>query len=321
MVLRHKLARREAVEGYVWLQAWLIGFVVFTFGPMVASMLLGFTDWNGIDPPRWMGLRNYVGILTEDPLFWQSLKVTAVFGAMYLPLSLLIGFAMALLMNQPLRGITVYRTLYYLPSVLSGVAVAVLWGFVFHREYGVLNWVLGLVGLGPVPWLQSTTWALPALVIMELWRVGGSIIIYLAGLQGISTEYYDAAKVDGAGWWRRLWHVTIPMMSPTIFFNLVLGIIGTLQVFTQAYILTRGGPSYATYFYSLLIYDTAFQGLRLVTALGTVGDRHFHRLFRHHRLPCGFTVTTEYRHEKGACRAPAPIRPTFIRQRSVRSAG
>jgi multiple sugar transport system permease protein len=170
---------------------------------------------------------------------------------------------MALLMNQNIRGITVFRTLYYLPSVLSGVAVAVLWGFVFHREYGVLNWLLGLVGIGPIAWLQSETWVLPALVIMELWRVGGSIIIYLAGLQGIPTELYEAATVDGAGWWRRLWHVTIPMMTPTIFFNLILGLIGTLQVFTQAYILTRGGPNYASYFYSLNIYFRTFRDLRL----------------------------------------------------------
>ncbi len=258
-----RLARREAVEGYVWLLPWIVGFLAFTIGPLGASLYLGFTDWNGVESPQWIGLENYTSLFTSDPLFWQSLKVTFLFAAMYLPLSLLIGFTLALIMNQSIAGIRIFRTLYYLPSVVSGVAVAVLWWFVFNRDYGVLNWLLGLFGIPPVDWLQSEFWALPALVIMELWRVGGSIIIYLAGLQGIPTELYDSALVDGAGWWRRLWYITIPMMSPTIFFNLVMGIIGTLQIFTQAYIITQGGPNYATYFYALNIYNTAFSALRL----------------------------------------------------------
>jgi multiple sugar transport system permease protein len=258
-----KLARREALEGYIWLLPWLVGFLAFTLGPLVASLVLGFTNWDGVTPAQWIGLDNYVNLLTNDPLFWQSLKVTAIFAALYLPLSIVIGFFLAMIMNQRLPGIMLFRTIYYVPSVLSGVAVAVLWGFVFHREYGLLNWLLGLAGVPPVTWLESETWALPSLIIMELWRVGGSVIIYIAGLQGIPTELYDSARVDGAGWWRRLWSVTIPMMSPTIFFNLVLGAIGTLQVFTQAYIMTQGGPNYATFVYALNIYNTAFQSLQL----------------------------------------------------------
>lgn len=263
MATHSKLARREAIEGYIFLLPWLLGFLIFTLGPLIAALYLGFTNYTGTGAPRWIGFDNYVAIFTRDTLFWKSLQVTLVFALMYLPLSLVIGFTVAMIMNQNIPGITFFRTLYYLPSVLSGVAVAILWGFVFHREYGVLNYMLAQIGIDRVPWLQSSTWVLPALVIMELWRVGGTIIIYLAGLQGIPTEYYEAAKVDGAGFWRQLWNITLPMMTPTIFFNLVLGLIGTLQIFTQAYILTKGGPNYSSYFYSLNIYFRTFRDLRI----------------------------------------------------------
>jgi len=199
---RRSLARREAITGLIWVQAWFLGFLLFTAGPIVAAIYLSFTDWEGIGLPRWVGFDNYVELLTDDPLFWQSLKVTGLFALLYLPLSMLIGFGMALLMNQRLRGVSVFRTIYYLPSVLSGVAVAVLWGFVFHRDYGVLNWFLSLFGIDPVPWLQDPHWVIPAMVIMQLWGVGGSVIIYLGGLQGIPTELYEVARIDGASWWR-----------------------------------------------------------------------------------------------------------------------
>ena len=257
------LARREAITGLIWVQAWFIGFVLFTLGPIIAAIYLSFTDWEGIGLPKWIGPGNYVELLTDDPLFWQSMKVTAIFAVLYLPLSMLFGFGMALMMNQRLRGMTVFRTIYYLPSVLSGVAVAVLWGFVFHRDYGVLNYFLSLFGIPPVPWLQDPHWVIPALVIMQLWGVGGSVIIYLGGLQGIPTELYEVARIDGAGWWATLRTVTLPMMSPVIFFQLVLGVIATLQVFTQAYVLTGGGPDYASFFYSINIYQRAFVELRL----------------------------------------------------------
>lgn len=257
------MARREAITGLLWVQAWFIGFVLFTLGPIVAAAYLSFTEWNGVGSPKWVGLGNYSELFTDDPLFWQSLKVTGVFAVLYLPLSLLIGFGMALLMNQKLRGVTVFRTIYYLPSVLSGVAVAVLWGFVFHRDYGVLNYFLSWFGIDPVPWLQDPHWVIPALVIMQLWGIGGSVIIYLGGLQGIPTELYEVARIDGAGWWATLRTVTLPMMSPVIFFQLVLGVIATLQIFTQAYVLTGGGPDYASFFYAINIYQRAFVELRL----------------------------------------------------------
>jgi len=257
------MARREALTGLLWVQAWFIGFVVFTLGPIIAALYLGFTDWRGRGAPQWVGLRNFKEIFTDDPLFWQSLKVTLLFAVIYLPLSLIIGFAMAMVMNQRLVGVKVFRTLYFLPSVLSGTAVAILWQFVFNRDFGVLNWFLGLFGLEPVSWLVSPQWVIPALVIMQLWAVGSSIIIYLGGLQGIPTELYEVARIDGAGWWASLRHVTLPMMSPVIFFQLVLGLIATFQIFTQPYVMTQGGPDNASYFYALYIYNTAFVQLRL----------------------------------------------------------
>lgn len=260
---RNGLARREARTGLLWVQAWFIGFIVFTIGPIIAAIYLSFTEWKGVGAPRWIGFGNYVELITDDPLFWKSLEVTGVFAIIYLPLNLVIGLAMAMLMNQRLRGVAVFRTIYYLPSVLSGVAVAILWGFVFHRDYGVLNAFLGFFGIPPVPWLQDPHWVIPALVIMQLWGVGGSVIIYLGGLQGIPTELYEVAKIDGARWWPTLFRVTLPMMSPVIFFQLVLGVIATLQIFTQAYVLTNGGPDYASFFYALNIYQRAFVDLRL----------------------------------------------------------
>ncbi len=265
-------ARREALDGYIWVSPWLIGFVAFTLVPLVASLLLGFTDWTGSGAIHWVGFANYVQLFTGDPLFWQSLKVTFIFAALYLPLSFILGFMLALLMNQPLRGMRILRTIYFAPSVLSGVAVAVMWAFIFNQNYGLLDWILGIFHLPLVPWLTSEIWVIPAIVLMQLWGVGGSMLIYLAGIQNVPTDLYDASRADGAGWWRRLWHVTLPMTSPTILFNVLLGLVASFQIFTQAYIITQGGPNYASYFYALNLYDTAFGALRLgyASAMATV---------------------------------------------------
>lgn len=260
---RSGLARQEAIEGYLWISPWILGFVLFTMLPLLASILLGFTNWNGVGFPRFIGLANYVSLFTRDALFWKSLKITAIFAGLYLPLSLVLGFGLALLMNQRLPGMGLFRTLYYVPSVLSGVAVAVLWGFIFNKNYGVINFLLRYVGIAPIGWLESGFWVIPSFVMMQLWGIGGTMLIYLAGIQSIPTELYDASLVDGAGWWRRLFGVTLPMTSPTILFNLILGLIGTFQVFTQAYVMTNGGPNYDSYFYALNIYETAFGELRL----------------------------------------------------------
>ena len=269
-MFRSDLLRREAIQGYLFILPWFIGFLVFTAGPLIAALGFSFTDWNGFSAMEWIGFENYIQ-LTRDSRFWQSLKVTLVFTIFYLTLNLIIGFALALVMNQPVRGMRLFRTIYYLPAVLSGVAVAVLWSFLFHREFGALNWMLGLIGIKRIGWIVSESWALPSIIIMELWRVGSTIIIFLAGLQGIPPELYEAAEVDGANRRWRLWSITIPLMSPSIFFVLIVSFINTMQVFTQAYIMTRGGPNYATYFYSINLYHTTFRELRLGYASAQAG--------------------------------------------------
>jgi len=260
---RSKLARKEAIEGYLFILPFILGYLMFRLGPLLASLYLGFTSSSGTGATtKWVGLQNYIYMFTKDPVFLASLKATTLFVGGFLPLNLAIGLAIALLMNQRVRGITVFRAIYYLPSVTTGVAVAMLWQFVFHKQWGVLNAILNLVGIRPIGWLVDPHWVMVAFIIMSLWGVGGSMIIYLAGLQSIPTELYESASIDGANRFRQFWAITVPMLSPTIFFILVTGLIGAFQIFENAFIMTGGGPNYATYFFGLNIYFTAFQSLR-----------------------------------------------------------
>jgi len=257
------MRRKEALAAYLFVSPWLLGFLLWTLGPMLFSLFLSFTEYNITRPPAFLGVNNYVRAVTRDPLFWQSLKVTFTYAIFAIPLNLVFGFTIALLLNQDIPGVSVWRTIYYLPSVVSGVAVSMLWMLVFQPQFGVLNYLLRLVGIKGPAWLFSPTWVLPAFVIMSLWGVGGGMVIYLAGLQGIPTALYEAAEIDGANWWRRLWRITLPMMSPTIFFNLVMGIISTFQIFTSAYVMTAGGPMNASLFYNLYLYTHAFSNLKM----------------------------------------------------------
>ncbi len=257
-----KLARQEAINGFLFILPWAIGYLIFRFGPLLYSLFLSFTDYRGSGQPALIGLENYVYLFTRDPRFIDSVRSTFLYVIGFLPLNLAIGLGVALLMNQRVRGIMFARAIYYLPSVTSGVAVALLWQFVFHKQWGILNGILGLFGIPNIGWLVDPTWVMPAFIIMSLWAVGGSMIIYLAGLQSIPTELYESAAIDGAGHLRQFRHITLPMLSPTIFFNLVTGLIAAFQIFESAYIMTGGGPRYATYFFGLNIYFTAFQSLR-----------------------------------------------------------
>lgn len=259
------LRRREALWGYLFISPWLVGFAVFTIGPMIASLIFSFTRYNIISPPAFLPpFENYIKMFTDDPDFWHSLQITATYAALAIPLNLVIGFALAFLLNQKVPGMSFWRTAFYIPSVLAGVAVAILWGFIFNPKYGILNWFLGLVGIHGPGWLSSPHWALSALVIMSLWGVGGGMIIYLSGLQSIPTSLYEAAQIDGANGWKQFFHITVPLMSPVIFYNLVIGIIGTFQYFTEVYVLTSGltggvgGPAKSTLFYNVYLYRTAF---------------------------------------------------------------
>jgi multiple sugar transport system permease protein len=256
------MRRREALEGYLCILPWCIGFVVFVGGPILGAMGISLTDWSIIAPPKYVGIDNYVQ-LTKDPLFWQALKVTLLYTAFHIPLAISLGFAVALMLNQKVQLIALWRTIYYLPAVVSGVAVAMLWMWVFNPELGLANRFLNLFGIDGVGWLRSSRWALPALIIMSLWNIGGGMVIYLAGLQGIPTELYEAAKIDGASAWRRFWAVTIPLMTPVLFFQVIIGIISSLQAFTNAYVMTQGGPANATLFYVLYLYFNAFQYFKM----------------------------------------------------------
>ncbi|NPV09344.1 MAG: sugar ABC transporter permease [Anaerolineae bacterium] len=256
-------AKREERYFYAFISPWFIGFVVFTAGPILASIYFSFTVYDVMRPPDWTGLSNYSSLLA-DRLFWQSLRVTALYSAGSVPLGILASLTVALLLNRDIYGVAGFRTIFYLPSVISGVAVSLLWMWIFNPDFGILNYALWkLFRIQGPAWIMSERWVIPSLIFMSLWGIGGGIVIYLAGLQGIPTELYEAASIDGAGSWTKLLRITLPMMSPVILFNLVTGIIGSFQVFTQAYVMTAGGPHNASLFYVLYLYRNAFYYFRM----------------------------------------------------------
>jgi multiple sugar transport system permease protein len=252
---------RENVLGYLWISPWLIGFAIFILGPMLASVGFSFTNYRIINESRWIGLENYSYAFTEDDLFWPSLAITFYYMLVSVPLGLLGSLLLALLLNQRLRGESIFRAFYFLPSLTPAAAAAILWVWILHPEAGLVNYLLSLVGIPGPTWLGSTKWALPSIIMITLWTGigGGRMIIFLASLQSVPQELYEAAEIDGAGSWAKFRSITMPMISPALFFNLILGIIGALQVFTTAYITTRGGPGRATWFFALHIYTNAFE--------------------------------------------------------------
>lgn len=256
-------ARRKAIAAYLMILPWIIGFIWFTAGPMVFSLVLTFTNWDIIQPPTPAGFHNFA-VLFRDPLFWKSLYNSAYYTVFFVPLSLMLALAMALLLNRDLPGIALFRTLYYLPNLTPTVAMSVLWLWIFNPSFGILNIGLGFLHLPQANWLNDPHTVKWAFIIMGLWTVGTTMIIFLAGLQGIPKQLYEAAQIDGAGRWNSFLHVTIPMLSPMIFFNLLLGIIGGLQAgFTTSYVMTKGGPDNASLFYDLYLYEKAFEELHM----------------------------------------------------------
>lgn len=254
------VASRRTLLGYIFISPFILGFLLWFLLPALTAVWLTFTDWNMISPPRFIGLGN-IQRLFKDKLLVQALKVTSTYTIVSVPVGLVLGFMVALLMNTKVRGITVFRTIYYMPSIVPAVASAVLWAWILNSEFGLLNALIRSVGLPKVRWLQEPEWALPALILMSLWGLGGGMVIYLAGLQGIPEVFYEAAEIDGAGRWGKLWHVTIPLMGPVILFNLVMGIIGSFQVFTAGFLITDGGPQNATLFYVLYLWRNGFEYL------------------------------------------------------------
>ncbi|WP_020574420.1 carbohydrate ABC transporter permease [Actinopolymorpha alba] len=249
--------RLESRWGIILAMPAILGFLIFTIGPMIASFFFSLTDWTIGGRPSFIGLDNY-RTMVKDELFWKSLSVTAYYTVGAVPLGLIIGFALALLLNQRVRGLSLWRTIYYLPTLVPAVASAVLWIWIFNPDFGLLNSLLRQAGLPTSQWLYSEEAVVPSLIIMSTWGFGNAMVIFLAGLQGVPRHLYEAVSIDGGGAWQRFRHVTLPMMTPTIFYNLVTGVIGTFQVFNQAYVMTQGGPNNASLFYIYYLYRTAF---------------------------------------------------------------
>jgi ABC-type sugar transport system permease subunit len=263
-VPRGRMAKKEERAAFLFASPWLLGLILFVVGPILASVALSVTNWNLISSPKFVGLRNYREMI-GDRNFWQSIRVTLVFTVLAVPLYQVTGLALALLLNQRVRGMYLFRTILFLPAVLSGVAVAALWVSLLNPDLGVVNQVLRGIGVDDPPrWLASPSWAVPAIVLMGLWGVGGSAIIYLAGLQNIPPALYNAARIDGAGRWQTFRSITIPLLTPTLLFTLLIGLIEAFQVFDTAFILggSRGGTRGSLLFYVLNIWNEGFRNGR-----------------------------------------------------------
>jgi multiple sugar transport system permease protein len=236
----------------------LIGFTFFVLGPVIASLILSFTSWDLLTTPKWVGLQNYQ-FMFSNKLFWKVILNTFIYVILYVPAALIIPLLAALLLNRRLKGITIFRSIYFLPAVTSTVAVALAWMWLYNPQYGVINYLLNLIGIEGPRWLASPRWAMPALAIMGVWKIiGYNMVIYLAALQGVPEDYYEAAGIDGANGISKFFNITLPLISPTAFFILIISIINSFQVFEQTYVMTQGGPAYSTMAIAFHIYQQAF---------------------------------------------------------------
>jgi len=258
-----RMERDERIAGWLFISPVVLGLLIWTLFPTIASFFLSFTDYRVLRPPEWTGINNYVYMFAKDKDFYQALKVTYSFVAMQLPIGLCVALGGALLLNTGVKGMTVFRSFFYLPSVVPAVAMALVWGWILNMNYGLVNQFLDALGFQRVNFFGNPKTALPTMAAMTWFAVGHTMIIYLAGLLNIPPSLYEAAEIDGAGSFRRFVHITIPQLSPTIFYTIVQGLIASFQIFTTAYVLTGGGPMKATYFYNLMIYQQAFSNLKM----------------------------------------------------------
>ncbi|MFC1672079.1 carbohydrate ABC transporter permease [Planctomycetota bacterium] len=261
------MAAQERRDFWLFLSPWIIGFVLFSFGPILASFAMSFTDYSIFKSPRWIGLGNYREMLFEDPLILKALWNTFFYTFFAVPLHTVASLAVALLLNKKVKGLPVWRTFFYLPCVVSGIAMGVLWRWIFNPEIGLANTILGpfldILRLPHPQWLLDPVLAKPAYVLMNLWSLGGGMIIFLAGLQGVPDHLYEAADIDGAGRWAQFRHVTLPMITPVIFFQLTMGLIGSFQIFSQAYVMSGRGIDNSTLFYVYYLFEQAFRYFRM----------------------------------------------------------
>lgn len=268
----NRMRKEEARSGLLFAAPWIIGFCVFLAWPLLASLYYSFTDFSVLKPPVWIGLSNFQELFTDE-VFWKTVFNTLIFAALSIPVGTAFAILLALLLNTGVKGMALYRTIFFVPSIVQPVSLAMLWLFLFRGDGGVLNEALKLIGVAGPNWLNDPAWAKPALVMMGLWGVGNAVVIYLAGLQNVPQALYEAADLDGASPWSKTWHVTLPMISPVIQFNVVMGIIGSFQVFTIPYIMfSGGGPDRSAYFYSMYLFDNAFiyQRMGYASAMGWV---------------------------------------------------
>jgi multiple sugar transport system permease protein len=254
-----KLKKQENRIGYLFASPWLIGLFIFGAFPFLASFYISFTNYNMLSFPRFIGLTNYRILFFNDDIFWKSLGNTFYHVMLAVPLGIVLGVSLALLLNNKIRGMSLYRTLFYLPNVVSIVAMSLLWLWLFQPSFGLINEILAplyrLLDIEPLRWHQAEKTAKFSLILMGLWTVGGSMVIYLAQMQDIPNSLYESAEIDGAGWLKKTYYITLPLMTPSIYFNFIMGLIGSFQVFTIAYIMTSGGPARATYYYAYYLFD------------------------------------------------------------------
>jgi multiple sugar transport system permease protein len=257
---RGRARRREALIGYLFASPVILGLIIWVMGPMIGSLLISFTDWNVLTAPRWLGLRNYARLFTTDVFFGNSLLVTVYYVVLNTALTFLYSLALALILNQKVRAQGVFRTIFYLPAIVPLVASSALWLWLLNPDFGLYNQILLGLGLKKSLWLQAQVTVVPSLVIMSVWGgAGNTIVIFLAALQGVPRQLLEAVEIDGGSWWHKFWAVTWPMISPVTFFNIVVGLINSFQIFTQSYIMTSGGPNNASLFYVYLMYREGFE--------------------------------------------------------------
>lgn len=258
-----KSLQKEHQAGYLFALPWFIGFAAFTIGPIIASLVLSFTRYEVILPAKFIGLTNYKSILWEDNLAHLALWNTVYMIIFGVPLQIIVALGIALLLNMDIKGMSVYRTIYYMPAIVPIVASSLLWIWILDPMNGILNWLLSLIGIAGPGWIGSEVWSKPSMVLMQLWASGATMIILLAGLKGIPTVFYEGAEIDGANFWSKFIHITLPLLTPTLFFVTIIGIIAGMQIFTQAYIMTGGGPADSTLFYVFYLYNNAFSFFRM----------------------------------------------------------
>ncbi|SHF78102.1 multiple sugar transport system permease protein [Caldanaerobius fijiensis DSM 17918] len=258
-----KFEKREQRLFYIFIAPWIIGFIVFTLYPLLSSLYLSFTQYDIVNAPKYVGLQNFKDLF-HDELFYRSIKATLYYTLVSVPVGLILSICVALLVNQKVPGQRFFRTAIYLPTVVGGVAMSLLWLWILNPDLGILNYLLQkFFHIKGPQWLLDEKWAIPSLILMSLWGVGQGMVIFLASLQGVPKSLYEAALLDGANSWQRFWNVTFPMISPVVLFQLITGIIGSFQVFTQAFVMTQGGPHYATLFYVYYLYQNAFSNFKV----------------------------------------------------------